>query len=120
MDRDSASLLDIANAARRVIRFVDGVTRDAFEHNEEKQAAVVYQIAVIGEATKRVSQDVRRQYAEIPWSQMAGMRDRLLHGYDRINIDRVWEVAIHEMPALLSKIAPLLPVEPTDPPDTTN
>lgn len=118
MDRDEASLLDIANAAKRITRFVEGVTREAFEHNEEKQSAVVYQIAVIGEATKRLSQNVRRQHADIPWSQMAGMRDRLMHGYDRINVDRVWEVTIQEIPILLAGIEPLLPVEPTESTDT--
>ena len=107
--RDNASLLDIAIAARRIATFVEDVTSDEFLINVEKQPAVLYQIAVIGEATKRLSSGFHRSHPEIPWQRMAGMRDRVTHGYDAVDLEHVWSVAAEEVHDLLSKIVPLLP-----------
>ena len=107
--RDDASLLDIAIAARRIAAFVEDVTSDEFFINVEKQSAVLYQIAVVGEATKRLSAAFRRNHPEIPWQRMAGMRDRVTHGYDAIDLELVWSVATEEVNDLLVQIEPLLP-----------
>jgi uncharacterized protein with HEPN domain len=87
MSRDKASLLDIVNAAQRVIQFAEGLEKSDLENNEEKQSAILYQIIVMGEATKRLSTEFRAQYPQIPWREIAGMRDILAHQYDRINFN---------------------------------
>jgi uncharacterized protein with HEPN domain len=111
MSRDSATLVDIAEAARRATRFTAGLDAASFFGNEEKRWAVFSQIVIIGEAAARLSAEFQEAHTQIPWKQIVGMRHRLVHGYDQINWRRVWETATHDLPALLAAITPLLPTE---------
>jgi uncharacterized protein with HEPN domain len=86
MQRDEAFLLDILIAARRAVRFLEGMTWEAFEQSELHQNAVMRPLEIIGEAARRVSQDTRDAYPDIPWDQMIGMRNRLIHEYSRVNL----------------------------------
>ena len=79
MQSDQESLIDIANAIRRILRYASGISKLELEINDEKLSAILYQITIIGEATKRLSQEVRQQHPEIPWREMAGMRDVIVH-----------------------------------------
>jgi uncharacterized protein with HEPN domain len=110
MNRDKASLLDIAKAAQRVLQFSEGLSKDALAINEEKQSAILYQVIVVGEAVKRLSVEFRNQYPEVPWKDIAGMRDILTHQYDRINLNTLWDVIQIDIPELLTLIEPLLPL----------
>jgi uncharacterized protein with HEPN domain len=78
MPRDNESLIDI-ETVKRILRYADNISRAELEMNDEKVSAILYQIAVIGEATKRLSQEFRLQHPEIPWREIAGMRDVLIH-----------------------------------------
>lgn len=109
MSRDSASLLDIVNAAKRILEFAEGCDRSALATNEEKQSAILYQVIIIGEATKRLSSEFRAQHSEIPWKDIAGMRDILAHQYDRVNLNTLWDVIQTDVPELLALLEPLLP-----------
>jgi uncharacterized protein with HEPN domain len=109
MNRDSASLLDIVNAAKRVLLFAEGLDKSALATNEEKQSAILYQVIVIGEATKRLSQEFRAQHPAIPWKDIAGMRDIIAHQYDRVNLNTLWDVIQTDIPELLALLEPLLP-----------
>lgn len=73
MNRDEASLLDIARAARRILQFAEGFDRAMLASNEEKQSAILYQVIVIGEAVKRLSRDFRENHPEIPWKDRVSM-----------------------------------------------
>lgn len=109
MLRDNESLIDIERAARRVLRYTENISRVDLEVNDEKLSAILYQIAVIGEATKRLSQDLRQQHPEIPWREIAGMRDMLIHKYDQVDFDVIWDVVESKLPQLLTLLEPLLP-----------
>jgi uncharacterized protein with HEPN domain len=109
MTRDSASLLDIVSAARRVLQFAEGFDKAALATNEEKQSALLYQVIVIGEATKRLSSEFRSQHPEVPWKAIAGMGDILVHQYDRINLHTLWDAIQADIPELLVMLEPLLP-----------
>jgi uncharacterized protein with HEPN domain len=109
MNRDSAALLDIHDAAQRILLFAAGLTKTALGNNLEKQSAILYQVIIVGEATKRLSIDFRNTYAHIPWRDIAGMRDILAHQYDRINLDTLWDVIQKDIPELIDLITPLLP-----------
>lgn len=69
------------------------------------QDAVVRNIDIIGEATKNLSKEIRNGHPEIPWKNVAGMRDRLIHQYFGVNLDIVWDVAHEELPKLLVHIS---------------
>ena len=109
MPRDDATLIDIAGALRRIRLFVEGFDRDTFEQDERTQSAVLHQLLVLGEAVKRLSDDFRDRHPDISWCQIAGMRDRLIHGYDAVDLDAVWNVVAGYAPELAQQIAPLLP-----------
>jgi len=111
MLRDEATLLDLARAARAVLGFVQGFTREAFLGDPKTQSAVLYQLIVIGEAVKRLSPEFRGQHPGIPWSLVAGMRDHLAHGYDVVDWQEVWKTVATDVPELLSQIEPWLPKE---------
>lgn len=108
MSRDLESLIDIERAVQRILRFSDGVKRSELISNEEKISAILYQITIIGEATKRLTMEFRQTHPEIPWRNLAGMRDILIHEYDQVDIDIVWDVIRNELPQLLEYIRPLL------------
>lgn len=85
---DKASLYDALSATRKVERFVRGVLWEDFQANDEKSSAVYGQLVILGEACSRLSNEVRAQYDDVPWRQVVGMRNRIIHGYDEIN----WEL----------------------------
>jgi uncharacterized protein with HEPN domain len=111
MQRDEAYLLDILIAARRAVRFLKGMTWEAFEQSELHQNAVMRPLEIIGEAARRVSQDTRDAHPDIPWDQMIGMRNRLIHEYFRVNLTTVWETVQDDLPPLIALIEPLVPPE---------
>ncbi|MBF8284725.1 MAG: hypothetical protein HW378_3640 [Anaerolineales bacterium] len=113
MSRDPAYLLDILQAARRIREGLGGVAKDAFLKDWMRHSAVVRQIEIIGEATKRLSEEFRNSHPEIPWRSMTGMRDVVIHGYDHVDLDEVWRVAEADIPRLIAMLEPLVPPEET-------
>jgi len=113
MRRDEVTLLDIAKAARLVMIFVQGMTKQAFLDDLKTQSSVLYQLIVMGEAVRRLSHDFRARYPDIPWPLIAGMRDHLIHGYDIVDWNEVWKTATSDVSGLLAQIEPLLPTRPT-------
>lgn len=109
MPRDEASLLDIAQAARLILVFKEGMDKAAFLQDFKTQSAILHQLLIMGEAVKRLSQDFRDDHVEIPWTPIARMRDKLIHAYDIVDFDEVWNTVDTDVPELLSKLEPLLP-----------
>lgn len=109
MRRDDAYLLDILLAARRARSFVQGLTWDEFAQNDLVQSAVLVPLEIIGEAARRVSEEFQRAHPEIPWVQMIGMRNRLIHEYFQVDLARVWETVQDDLPKLVALIEPLVP-----------
>ncbi len=110
-NRDLESLIDIDFYAKQALAFGDNFTQDEFEVDYKTQAAVMYAIAIMGEATKRLSQEFRLEYPLIPWQEIAGIRNRLVHDYKNIDLDILWQVVTVEIPVLLMSLEPLLPQE---------
>jgi uncharacterized protein with HEPN domain len=108
MPRDDATLLDLSRAGQLAREFVAGMDKHAFLQDVKTQSAVVHQILVLGEAAKRLSAGFRDQHPEIPWTLIAGMRDRLIHHYDSVDLDQVWNTLQNDIPTLLTWLAPLL------------
>ena len=72
------------------------------------QDAVIRRIAIIGEAVKNISMNFREKYSEIAWKRIAGMRDKVIHGYFNVDIDRVWTVIIKDIPLLKREIEKII------------
>jgi uncharacterized protein with HEPN domain len=75
---------------------------------------VTYQLTVVGEATKRLSDEFREAHPEVPWRLMAGMRDQLIHEYDIVDLDEVWKAVDRDIPDLLGKLELLRPPKKRD------
>ena len=102
-------MLDIDRAVRYALAFAEGFSKQEFLEDVKTQSAVVHQLLIIGEATKRLSDEFRTAHPEIPWRYISGMRDHLVHGYDAIDLDEVWNVLVRDLPDLLNQISPHLP-----------
>ena len=107
MKDDSIYIDHILNNINRILDYISGKDHEAFEADLVIQDAVVRQLEVIGEATKRVSKELRSKHIDIPWSDMAGMRDVLIHDYIDVDLGVVWKTASEDIPnlkALISKL----------------
>jgi len=105
--RDDIVMKDIINAAQLIAAFVDGLGKDDFIDDLKTCSAVLYQLTLIGEAVKRLSPEFRLAQTQVPWVSMAGMRDHLVHAYDLVDWDEVWETATRDVPSLLKQIEAL-------------
>lgn len=95
---------DIIDAAEKIERFTDGMDYEAFTSDEKTVDAVLRNFEVIGEAAKNVPEEIYHEYSDVPWSEMAGMRDRLIHGYATIERRIVWTTVQEEIPTVISKV----------------
>lgn len=100
-DRTSVDHLeDILDAAEKAQAFVEGTTYEAFVNDDKSVFAVIRALEIIGEATKRLPQSLRDEYPHVPWSLMAGMRDRLIHGYSDVDLRVVWRTVQEDVPSV--------------------
>lgn len=109
MKKDDRIYLEhILDSFNRIQSYMDDVSYPDFLKDEEKQDAVIRKIEVAGEATKRLSMELRNNFPLIPWRAMAGMRDKLIHDYFDIDIDTIWETVTQDIPKLVPEISDVL------------
>ena len=89
-------------------RYVSGLTEKEFEENIEKQDAVLRRIEIIGEAVKNLSNTTRTQYPDIPWKEMAGMREVVIHQYFGVPLGMIWRVATSDLILLKEKMSTII------------
>ena len=99
---------DILDAMDKAEILLDGVTYEQFDTDFRINFAVVRALEIMGEATKRLPMNVRDANPEIPWRNIAGMRDRIIHGYDSVNLQIVWDVVKTDIPQLKPQIQKIL------------
>ena len=97
-------LQDILEAIGAVERFLSGVNFEEFAQNEEKIFAVEKAMEIIGEAVKNLPDSLRSQYPEIPWKNIAGMRDKLVHEYWGTDVNILWRTAQQRVPELKGQV----------------
>ena len=103
--RDEVVFLeDILGCINKITEYTQGISELEFEQNTEKQDAIIRRIEIIGEAAKSVSLETRAEYPQIPWREMAGMRDIVVHEYFGVSIGMVWRTATSDIQELKSKI----------------
>jgi uncharacterized protein with HEPN domain len=108
-ERDAARVLDLLLAAGRVREFISGQDFESFGSDLKTQAAVTFEILILGEAAKRLSPEFRARHTEIEWSGMMRMRDKLIHHYEVIDLAELWRTATHDVPAMAAAVEPLAP-----------
>lgn len=102
------SIKDIIDALEKCLSFVENMNFETFDSDEKTVFAVIRALEIIGEAVKQVPQETRQQYPAIPWREMAGMRDKLLHHYFGISHTVVWQTITEDVPLLIPQFHQLL------------
>lgn len=106
--RDFNYLTDIEEAIQRILVYTKNMDVEEFLANSLVQDAVLRNFQVLGEATKNLSEELRTHHAELPWREMAGMRDKIVHDYIGVNYRTIWNTIQQDLPPLLSRITSLL------------
>ncbi len=101
-------LQDILESIEHIQRFLDGVSEDEFYNNVEKQDAVLRRLEIIGEAVKHLPEKIREDHPDIPWRQIAGMRDIIIHEYFGITLEMIWIVATDDILDLKAKVEEII------------
>lgn len=99
---------DIIDAMEKAETAITGVDYDRFAADFMINFVVVRALEIVGEATKRLPMTLRDQYPTIPWKDMAGMRNIIIHGYDRVNLKIVWKVVTQDIPQVKPQIEQIL------------
>ena len=107
--RESQLLLsDILQAAEDIRNFTQGMSRQAFVADEKTRSAVLYKFAVMGEATKRLPDEIRARYPDIPWRSIAGLRDNVIHGYIGVDYELLGETIDKKIPLVIAGLHTIL------------
>lgn len=106
---DEIRLRHMLDAAREAVSFVEGRERADLNDNRQLVLALVKDIEIVGEAAKQVSDRTRAELPQIPWRQISGMRNRLIHAYFDINLDVVWSTVRQDLPGLIVQLERSIP-----------
>jgi uncharacterized protein with HEPN domain len=111
MQRDLQFLLDMLQSAELVMNYTNQCKKDQFIDNIQLQDSVIRRLLVIAEAARRVSEATRQTLPNISWQEINGMRNRLVHDYDDVNLNIVWDVIQFEIPPLIAELKLRIPPE---------
>jgi uncharacterized protein with HEPN domain len=111
MERDLQFLLDMLQSAELVINYIAQSSKAEFVHNIQLQDSVIRRLLVLAEAARRISDKTRQTLPNISWQEINGMRNRLVHEYDDVNLNIIWDVIKTEIPALIAELKVRFPPE---------
>ena len=111
MSRDESYLFDILDSARTAIEYMRGKSWDEFSKDSLLQDAVVRRLEIIGEAANRISSETQMKHSNLPWQAMKGTRNRVIHEYDSIELDIIWDILQKDLPSLVKELEQIVPSE---------
>jgi len=109
MLRDKSSLIDILNSCESIERFIRNKTNNDFYNDEMMQEAVIRKIEIIGEASNRISEDLKNRFPDLPWKKMKAMRNIMIHMYDELELEIVWDTANNDISRLRNRLKEIIP-----------
>lgn len=101
-------LQDILDSIHEIRDFTEGMSFDGFAGDKKTINAVLRSIEVMGEASRKIPEETRQQYPQVPWRKMSGMRDKLIHEYHGVDIDTVWQTLQEDIPPLKDMIQEII------------
>ena len=101
-------LNDIDDSISDILNFTADISYEEFEADKKTQHAVIHCLEVIGEAVKKIPDDIRNRYNKIPWKEIAGMRDKLIHEYFGVDLKTVWATIVEDIPPLEDLICQII------------
>jgi len=110
-ERDSVYLWDMLSAAQGIVSSLGGISFAQYTADENLRLATERRIEIIGEAARRVSADLKEANPQIPWRLIVDQRNVLIHAYDEIEDERIWQLAAQDIPRLIEQLTALLPAQ---------
>lgn len=104
-------IIDILESIEKIENYIAGLSYEEFLNDTKTKDAVVRNLEIIGEAANQIHKEIMQKYKEIPWSQITGLRHRLIHGYFVVDYKIVWEIISNELPQLKNQIKKILEEE---------
>jgi len=104
-------LRHMSDAATEVDALIRGGTRRSLDDDRKLMLALVQLVQIVGEAAARIPRETRDKYPSLPWTEIIGMRNRLIHGYDTIDLDILWQVVSVDIPPLISELGRVIAME---------
>ena len=101
---DQVYLAHIRDALQQISLYTKGMDEEAFRANRMAQDAVIRQFEIVGEATKNLSDSFRGNHPNVPWKDLAGFRDKLIHQYFGVDLSTVWRSVVDDVPVLLQEV----------------
>ncbi len=105
---DDSALIDILDAAQRILKYTEGVNFEEFCESELHKSLSIHNLLVIGEAATRISDELKNAHSEIPWRSMIALRNRLIHQYHLVDYSLVFQLVKEEIPTLVKQLEILL------------
>ena len=106
--KDIDLIQDIKESIERIVSYTHDIEYGDFTQDNKTQDAVIRNIEIMGEAAKALSEKVKKDNSDIPWKNIAGTRDKLIHAYFGVNVDIVWSIVKEEIPELFPKVKSIL------------
>jgi len=110
-ERVREALRHMLDHAREAVAFARSKTRADLDADRLLNLALTRLLEIVGEAAGRVPEDVRVRHPEIPWPQIVGLRNRLVHGYDSVDLDILWQIVTSDLPPLIASIESIIAEE---------
>jgi len=98
------TLEDILEFCSKIERYIKGLTRDLFEEKEMVIDAVLRNLELVGEASKKLSEDFKKRHSDIPWKKIVGLRNIVIHAYSNVDLDIIWDIITKNIPETKEKI----------------